>query len=186
MAVQDILDAIIGQTDQQLAQAQAAHRQRMADLRDSTDRTIAKKRQDIGEQKELKKQQLRRKTEALAAGRRRHTILQTKQQLIDDVYTQVTAALAALPDAEIAPLFEACLRSIDGTGTIHPSSKHEQLLQRLAGHRFTMGSVIPAAGGFRFVSDAQEKDCTLEMLIHNVLRPATELATAHALFPDRA
>ncbi len=77
-----------------------------------------------------------------------------------------------------------CLKSIHVKGTIHPSKASEAILKKLAGDKFEMGKMIDAAGGFVFVAEKEERDCTFEFLVREALRPSTEVEAAHTLFPS--
>lgn len=183
MALDDILQAITLQADQRLSAARTAHERRLAEMRELSDKEIERRTAEIDGQKTEKLNRMRQKIETASVLQARNAQLETKQSLVDDTYRSVIAAVVALPDERLEALFTACLKSIPSTGEILPAKKHAALLKRLATDvRFTVGEPIDAAGGFRFVSDDREVDCTIEALVDNVLRPATELDTAASLF----
>ncbi|PIR52935.1 hypothetical protein COU76_04125 [Candidatus Peregrinibacteria bacterium CG10_big_fil_rev_8_21_14_0_10_49_10] len=183
MALQDILDAISAQADQQIADARSAHQKAITQLREASERSLAKKKQDMALHKEEKKRQLKAKTEAHAEAHRRNSILQTKQELLNRLFGKVTDALAALPDAEVEPLLAACLKTINLHGTLLPAKKHAALLRKIApSEQFTMGEETSARGGFLFVSEKQEADFTFEHLVQEALRPQMELEVSRDLF----
>jgi len=113
----------------------------------------------------------------------KNSLLSKKRNLLDKTYDEVVDDLAKLPDNKLEPLMRACLKSITTEGTIQPADKHTELMKKLAdSSKFKMGSTVKAKGGFKFISDKQEQDCTLEHLVAEVLRPATELEIANNLF----
>lgn len=183
MALQDILDAIIAQADQKIADARSQQQRELTAKREETERRISKKKQEIAKQKEEKKEQLMQKAKTHASMRERNAELLSKQEQLDVLYSSVVDELGKAPDGKVEDLLRACLKQISEDGTIHPSKKHEDLLKKLApSEQFKMGSTIESAGGFRFESKKQEFDFTFEHLVHDVLRPQTELETAHTLF----
>lgn len=183
MALQDILDAISAQADQQIAEARSAHQKAITQMREASERSLARRRQEVAAQKEQKKKQLRAKAEAHAEALRRNAVLTKKQELLDRLFQKVTEELAAAPDGEVEDLLRACLKKIAQKGTIHASGKHAKLLKKLApSEQFTMGKETNAKGGFLFISDTQEHDCTFEHLVAEMLRPQAELDVSHELF----
>lgn len=188
MAISDILQAIITEADQQIADAQAAHKLAMKDLKESHEELYFAAIKQIDRQKDEKKHQMRTRVEGHAQMVARLAVLSKKQEQIDAVYAAAATALAALPKGELDHLFKACLKHIHGAGEIRPAKKHEAVLKELiAGHKgLTMGEPVDAVGGFRFVGETQEHDYTFEFLVEQVLRPATELAVARELFPKNA
>ena len=115
----------------------------------------------------------------------RHAIVERKQQHLTGVYDKVIDSLASLPQAEIESFLQNCLKHIGMKGTIHPTQAHEAMLKKMVGSSFTMGSVIPGKGGFRFSGATQDRDYTFEFLVHQVLKPATEMDAARSLFPTQ-
>ncbi len=188
MALQDILDAITAEADQRIADARAAHQKRLSQLREESDRRLVKKKQDINAQREEKKRQMRLKADAAMAVDRRNALLARKRALLDAVYADMEAALAALPEARLRPLLDRCLDRIKGPGTIRPAAAHAPLLADLVKGRtgLTIGEPLDTSGGFLFVSDLEEHDETFAALIREQLRPRTEAAVAAALFPPTA
>jgi len=183
MALADILAAITQQADQRIAEARTAHQKQLTQYREQSEREIATKKQEIAAQKEQRKVQLKAKAENHAAMLKRNAQLKKKQELLDRTYQKVVKELSALPDDKIEPLLRQCIKSIKSEGTIHPSEKHENLVQKLADSgKFKIGSSIKAKGGFLFVSETREQDYTFEHLVQETLRPKTELEISQLLF----
>lgn len=183
MAIQDIVDALIRQTDDAIAAARAAHQQRLAVARATLDADLAQRKADIVRQKEDRKEQLRRKAQSMATGNRKNAVLQAKKDAVDGVFSRLTQDLAAQPDDAIEPLLRACLKQITVSGDLFPASRHAALLKRIApSERFTIREPIAIDGGFRFVAKDREWDFSFAFLVENVLRPQVELSVSHDLF----
>lgn len=183
MALQDILNAISEQADKQIADARSTHQKALTQMREASERSLAKKKQEIAVQKEQKKIQLKAKAHAHAESAKRNTVLIKKQELLDRLFAKVTAELSTLPENKVEELLRTCLKHIAQKGTVHSSKKHAALLKKIApSEQFAMGKESNALGGFLFVSDKQEYDFTFEHLVEEILRPQTELAISHELF----
>lgn len=183
MALQDILGAISAEADRQISTARSAHQKQLSQIREQSERGTARRRQEIEALKENKIEQMRRKAEGHAETLRRHSLLETKRKLLDGVYDAVVEELGALPDQKVEPLLRSCLKRITAHGEIRPAARHAALLKRLApSEQFTMGKPIEAKGGFLFVSEKREQDFRFETIVHDTLKPETELETSRALF----
>ncbi len=183
MALQDILAAITAETDKKIEQARSNQQKELAALREESERTIAKKKQEIAVQKQQKQNQLTAKAQTHALSIKRNALLTKKKELLDDFYKEAQKELAKISDADAEKLFRACLKQIKGKGAIHPSAVHEKVLKKICpSEQFRMKEPTKASGGFLFVSDTTELDFTFENLIENILRPKTELELAHSLF----
>ncbi|PIR54038.1 hypothetical protein COU75_02930 [Candidatus Peregrinibacteria bacterium CG10_big_fil_rev_8_21_14_0_10_42_8] len=183
MALQDILAAITADADRQIELARAAHQKELTAMREESERTIAKRKQEIAVQKQQKIAQLTAKAETHAASHKRNALLTQKKEVLDVIYALAVEELCKLPDSDAETLFRECLKKIKGKGEIHPSKKHADLLKKICpSEQFRMKDPIHAKGGFLFISDKEEQDFTFENLIENTLRPRTELTIAHTLF----
>lgn len=183
MALQDILTAIVAQSDRQIEDARSRHKKHLSELREKSERVIAKMKQEIAVQKEQKKQQLHAKAETHVAMLKRNSLLQKKQQLLDETYAMVVEKLEKLSASETENLLRACVKQIKGKGTLHPAKGQEAVLKKISpSEQFTMGESMTAKGGFLFVSEKEEQDFTYEHLVSHLLRPQTEVVTAHELF----
>lgn len=182
MALDDILQAIKAHADTVLASARAAHDRRMTEMREASRNDIERKEREIVEQKEQTLARSTQKADAHAATLIRHAALTAKQRVLDDVYASVAAALAEAPESTIEPLLRACLKSLPAAGEIRPAHSHAALLKKLAHKEHAIGEPIEASGGFIFVSNDRDVDCTFEQLTQRVLRPATELEISASLF----
>jgi vacuolar-type H+-ATPase subunit E/Vma4 len=156
----------------------------MKTMKEERELAVLDAQQRIQEQKKRKMAQLRERAESHARMTARHELLQKKQELLNDAYAQVIEALAKLPKDEMETFLKSCLKAIDTEGVIHPAKGSEAMIKKLAGDSFKIGESIDAKGGFRFVSDKQERDYTFEFLVHEALRPSSEVEIAHKLFPS--
>ncbi len=187
MALSDILAAISAQADEQISRERSAHQKRLSLIREESERRIAKRKQEIALQKEERKEQLHMKAVSHSVMTRRGAELKRKQELLDDFYALVLQKLAALPEKEAEALLKQHLQTIRSSGEIRPSKAHENTLKRIApSERFSFGKPIASVGGFLFVSEKEEHDCTFEHLVASYLRPQTEVEAAKALFSSNA
>jgi len=116
MALQDILAAISAQADQKITEARTLHQKHLTQVREVSERNLAKKKQDIALQKEQRKAQLKAKAENHAVMIKRNALLKKKQELLDQMYNQVdtqpsssgwrtpTSSLWAIPSKRAAAL----------------------------------------------------------------------------------
>lgn len=183
MALQDILDSIIGEADKRIADATATHRERMKVLREENDRATMRKRTQIGEELEQKKRQLKEKAESHVRMVRNKALIAKKQEYMNDVYGQVLQQLSNMPKDTTEKFLKACLSHVHGKGVLSPSKTHEAFLKNLLPAGCEMGKAISAAGGFIFSSEKEEHNFTFEFLVHDLLKPATEIQAAQLLFP---
>lgn len=183
MALQDILAAITAQADQRITDARTEHQRSLTQLREESERRIAKKKQELAVTKQERKKQLEAKAQAHALAQKRNAVLSAKKDLLDAVYGDAINELAKLSDKEIEPLLRACVKSISAKGAVHPSKKHAELLKKICpSEQFSMEEPTDAKGGFIFVSATQEQDFTFENLIEQNLRPQTELDVSKTIF----
>lgn len=183
MALQDILAAITAQADAQIAAARQAHQKELTELREESERSIAKRKQEIATSKQQKMEQLTAKAHTHASVDKRNAVLRKKKELLDTVFAKTLDALAALPESEVEPLLRACIKAISGKGEIHPAACHEALLKKICpSEQFSLQKPTNAKGGFVFVSKTAERDCTFEHLVEHVLRPKMELSISQQLF----
>lgn len=184
MALQDILSAITAEADERISSAQAGHKKLMKEMKEQGERNVLDTQQRLQEQKRRKMTQLKERAEAHAHMISRHALLQKKQELLNDTYDQVVAALVALPKDKMEAFLGHCLKGIHSKGVIRPAKASEAMLKKLAGDKFEMGETVDAQGGFVFVAEKEERDCTFEFLVREALRPSTEVDAAHKLFPS--
>lgn len=182
MALDDILLAITQHADSELAKARAAHEQRIAEMRETSQREIERKEREVTLQKEQKLAHSRQKADAYATTLVRHAALNAKQRALDDIYRSVATALEEAPESTVEPLLKACLKNLPASGEIRPARAHAAILKKLVNKDHAIGEPIDAAGGFVFVSKDRDVDCTFATLTERVLRPATELEISASLF----
>lgn len=182
MALDDILQAIKTHADRELASAKKAHDERMSTMRESSAADTDRKIRDIAEQKDAKLRALRQKADAFASSQIKHATLTAKKRALDDVYAETASALAAMPAAKLESLLRACLDGLPSGGTIRPAAAHAAVVKTLVGTTHAIGDSIDAVGGFVYIANDREIDCTFESLVERILRPETELDTSATLF----
>ncbi len=183
MALQDILAAITANADKRIADARAEHQRSLTQLREESERKLAKKKQDLAVTKQQRMKQLEVKAHTHALAQKRNMVLSKKKELLDRVYGDVITSLAALQDKDIEPLLRACVKKISNKGAIFPSKKHADLLKKICpSEQFTLEKPTSAKGGFLFVSEKEEQDFTFEHIVEHTLRPKTELDVSTILF----
>lgn len=186
MALPDILELIVANTEKEIADAQAAQRQTIAALRHQSEREQQSELEEIQHQKEKKKDSMRARAEGHGIMMKRHSLLRKKQEVIAALYEgEVMKQLLALPEATLEKFFKHCLERIDTPGVVRPAKAHAALLKRAChGTHHTLGETIDAQGGFVVSSDKREDDLTFEFLIREVLKPRTELSVLGTLLPQ--
>lgn len=184
MALQDIFNSIIADADRRIAEAQKEHKQRMKDMREENERAINRKRHQIAEQRDQKKRQLKEKAESHARMTRTKALLARKQEHMDALYADVLSQLIALPADKTHAFLAGCLDRVHGKGVIMPAKTHEAMLKKMLPDGCELGKAIEAAGGFRFASEKEEHDFSYDFLVYGLLRPQTEVAVSHKLFPS--
>lgn len=183
MALQDILAAITAKADKKIEQARADLQKENSQLRQESEKRIAKRKQEIEVSKQQKLDQMKAKAETHASAVKRNAVLSKKKELLDRLYGKVAEDLAELSDKEIEPLLRKCVKGIKAKGEIYPSKKHAALLKKICpSEQFRIKDPKHFKGGFLFVSEREEQDFTFEHLVEEVLRPKTELETSHTLF----
>lgn len=184
MALHDILSAIVSEADKQIAAHKTQHERTVTDAQTKANQELERLTADLEAQVAQKSDQMTRKAHQRAEQIRRNAVLQRKREMLDAMYTSILDRLSKESDATLEPLFASLLSKLSG-GEILPAKKHEALLKKLiGGHKqFTMGDSIDAKGGFRCVSKTREEDFRLETIVHEVLRPRTELSVSEHLFP---
>lgn len=186
MSLNHILDSIVADADNRIAELTSAHKQYLKELRQESENKLARKSQQIAEQRDQKMRQLKEKTESHARMSQSKALLARRQEFMDRLYADTFNALVALPKDKTESFLKHCLKQVHGKGVIQPSKAHEAVLKKILPAGCEMGEPITAAGGFRFISDTQEHDFTFEFLIHRLLRDATELKAVTQLFPAHA
>lgn len=186
MALQNILDAIVGDADKRIADLTAAHKQFLKELREDSEQRLARKRTQIGEQRDQRMRQMKEKTESHARMSRSKALLKRRQEFMDRLYADALDQMVNLPKDKTEAFLELCLKQITSKGTILPAKSQEAILKKILPSGCTLGDTIDAVGGFRFVSDKEEQDFTYEFLIHRLLREQTEVSAAAMLFPAQS
>lgn len=183
MALQDILAAITAQADKRITDARTEHQRALTQLREESERRLAKKKQELAVSKQERMKQLENKAHTHALTQKRNLVLSKKKDLLDRTYEEVVTTLCAMNDKDIEPLLRACIQQIKNKGVIYPSAKHADLLKKICpSEQFKMEKPTDAKGGFLFVSDKEEQDFTFEHLVEHVLRPHTELQVSQTIF----
>lgn len=181
MALTDIRQAITSEADATLKTLVANHAAAVQSLKDAHKQSLQAIRQSVAQQKTQKLHQLRSRAEGHANMLTRHAVLQRKQEILNDLYASVAASLAQLPEAELEKMLRHWISTLPEGGTILPAKPHAGLIKKLAG-KHEIGEPISASGGFRYVGTREDRDCTFEFIIQEVLRPETEISIANQLF----
>jgi vacuolar-type H+-ATPase subunit E/Vma4 len=182
MALQHILDAIVNDANNRIQQINANSKKHLKDAQEASEKRLTDSRKRIAESVDQKKRQLKEKTLSYALMHKRKVLLENKQQHMDDLYNTVLQKLTELPKDHMEKLLKACLGTLPSSGIIRPSAAHEAMLKKLLPKDYEMGEAIAARGGFIFSNDTQEYNFTFEHIVHNILRPATEVHIAHEIF----
>ncbi len=181
MALSHILAAITAEADAAISAATKAHATALKEMSDAHERDVSSIRSTVKHQKSERLHQLKKRAESHTDMMLRHAVLQRKQELLDEFYASAIRELAALPAAQTERLLAAWIEKLPSKGTIIPSKTHEPMLKKLHGDH-TLAPAMQAAGGFRFVSEKEDRDYTYEFLVKHLLRPETEIEVAGQLF----
>lgn len=181
MAFDDILTAIIAQTDEYIAQEKQAHQQQLTVLKTDSETQLQALEADITTQKEAKKASMLQKATNHSESIVKNAELQIKQDLLNALFEQVLTRLTQISKEDTTKLLSSYLASLPKEGVIRPSKNHLALITELAkGH--TIGEPLNAAGGFLFESAKIEKNCTYEHIVAEEIRLHSELDAASQLF----
>jgi vacuolar-type H+-ATPase subunit E/Vma4 len=182
MALTDIFEGIVAETDAQIQTAKGAHKERMKSLRAQSDAAVTSKLQAMHEQKELRKRQMRSRMLTHADMTKRNAILAKEQEYMTIFFNHLIEKLANLPKPALEKFYATCFESINAKGTIRPAKPHKEIIEKIAGKHFSIGEPLDIPGGFLFTSETQDRDFTFPFLVQNVLRPKTEIEVAKRLF----
>lgn len=181
MALQDILDAIVAEANRRIDEARSAHNRQQSDRKEQHRQAVSDLRQSLDQSKDEKMTQLKAKAESHAQNLVQNGTLREKQSILDDLYAETLSYLSSQSDNDLEPLVRGCLERITGEGTIRPAKKHVSLVEKLAKGK-TIGEPLDCMGGFVFESSKSDEDYTFETLVHQYLRPQTELHVSSQLF----
>lgn len=182
MALTHIRQAITSEADATIKGLAADHAAAVQTLKDAHKQGLQHIRTTALQQKTQKLHQLRSRAEGHANMLTRHAVLQRKQEILNDLYLSVAESLAKMPEADLEKLLRQWMETLPEGGTILPAKPHAALLKKLCGSKFELGDPILASGGFRYVGKKENRDCTFEFLVKEILRPETEIAIATQLF----
>lgn len=183
MAIQDILDCISAHADARITEYRKAQQRRISDMREASERKMAGIKQALNVQKQQRREELLRKSEAHALNLKKNSILRKKKGLLDALFEETLTRLASLPEEQVIPLIKECLDRIQkGPGMIRPAPAHVHLMQKLLPSSCTLGEPIDAHGGFVFISPTHEQNFTFDHLLLSALRPSLEIEIAASLF----
>lgn len=185
MAFQDILRALTADADKRIAAARDAKRAALDETRARLVAAADEKIASIETECERRKKNMERQVSAHALMTGRQAIMKAKHELMERTYERALDLLAGLDASTTEEFLRRLVDSCPEGGTIRPSEAHAAVLKKLAGSR-TIGEPVKSRGGFIHESDASERDFTYEVLVRDILRPATELSVANALFPANA
>lgn len=185
MAFHDILRALDAEARARVATAQNAARSAMAEARARSESATAESIASIERSCERERADLERQATARSHMLERQAVLKAKHDAMEKTYGRALERLASLDDEAAAPLLRSLLGACPDGGVIRPTEAHAALLKKLANGR-EIGATVKGTGGFVHESASSERDCRYETLVRDILRPATELRVADALFPSRA
>lgn len=183
MAFNDILEAVTSAHREKLSALRAQHETEVARMDASLADAEREAVEHFASECARKKKNMERQIVSHARMAGRLSILKAKKKQLDDVYAGVLKRLAAMPPKEAEDVLKKLIDACPEGGSLRPSSPHVALVTKLAGGR-AVGTPVDSVGGFVYESAMRERDCTFESLVHNVVRPATELAVSNALFPS--
>lgn len=184
MALHDLLQSIVHEADEQIAIAKKQHADRLKTMSAAHASALQQFRSTTEQRTQQKKRSLREKAESLGRINKAHTVLQHKNAALDALFASVLQKLVSLPAKDLTSFFRLCFDRI-GTaqGVLHAAPQHEELLRSMVTASVTIGSPLPrSSGGFILTSPQREWNFTFDFLVHQLLRPMTEISSASRLF----
>lgn len=183
MALSHIFHAITAEAEAEMQALRLEHAAKMQAEETDQKRAIEHARHAITLKKTDRLRSLRSRAEGHVRMKTRHATLRRKQEILDAIYEKkVLSALRALPSTKTESMLKQWIDSIPEKGTILPSVSQESQIRKICGDRHVIGDVIDVAGGFRYIGPTQDREYTYEFLVHEILRPSTEIALAHKMF----
>lgn len=184
MHLKHLLQSIVQEADQRIADENKSHADRMDGLKAAHEKKLESIRKNAQDRLNERKRSLREKAESFGRITSSKLLLKTKNAEIDAVYDAVLTELKSLSGEDLKKFFKACLAQMgDETGTIRAAPQHESVAKEVAGSAFKMGDALPkSSGGFMVSTPKREWNFTFDFLVHQALRPATEISTAAELF----
>lgn len=182
MALTHIRQAITAEADATIKELATEHAAAVASQKDAHKQGLQNLRTSLQQQKTQKLHQLRSRAEGHANMLTRHAVLGRKQEILNDLYASVAESLAQQPEADLEKMLRNWIDTLPEGGKILPAKPHAALLKKLCGSKYELGDPILATGGFRYVGKKEDRDCTFEFIVKEVLRPETEISVAAQLF----
>lgn len=183
MALSHILHAITAEADAEIRTLQKKHDDTVHALDSDHATALTNIRQGIAQKKSERLRSLRTRAEGHVNMKKRHAILRRKQEILDALYADVSKSLTTLPPATIEKMITLWVQNLPCAGVIRPSVLHEAFLKKVCGSKHTVSApVAHISGGFLFESEKIDRDYSFEFLVRELLRPATEINSAHQLF----
>jgi vacuolar-type H+-ATPase subunit E/Vma4 len=183
MSLKHLLEAITAETDRKVQEIRNTLKNDLEKMRQESSQQLSKKKHDIVDAHEKELQTKKRTLEAKKLSLTKSAVLSKKKEIQDRFYEKLLTRMSALPESDIEEIMKQCLTDLPKEGTIHPASPHVSLITRLVSTTsLTIGESIASKGGFLFTAERQEKDCTFEHLVSDVIRPKTELLVSQKLF----
>lgn len=187
MALEDILTAIEGSGQRQLAEIRSEHEARLLELKEREQKEISKEETAEKEKFSREAARLQAEAETRASQRRHNRILASKQKILNRVYDKCLKRLLSLAEEKSRSVLKKCLTALgDEKGTIKPAAAHAKLVGELIKDKphFELGETVESVGGFYFESENLEKDFLFETMVKDILRPRTESDIANKLFHE--
>lgn len=185
MAFHDILRALDAEADGRIAAARNATRATIAEARTRSESATADAIASIERSCERERADLVRQATSRSHMLQRQAILKAKHEAMESAYARALEKLARLDDHATTSLLRSLLNVCPEGGVLRPTEAHAAILKKLADGR-EIGAPVKGIGGFVHESASSQRDCRYEILVRDILRPATELRVAETLFPSNA
>ena len=185
MAFHDILRALNADADKRIAAAHEAKRAALAETRARLGRAADEKIAFIESECERKKKNMERQVSAHALMTGRQAVMKAKHALMEETYDRALDLLSGMDASKTEAFLRRLIDSCPEGGTIRPAEAHAATIKKIAGGR-AIGEPVKSRGGFIHESETSERNFTYEVLVRDILRPATELSVAGTLFPAKA
>lgn len=187
MALSDLIAKILDEAKKEVVKIETDLAEKIESMEAEHKSKVNESQKKLAEDLVSKKALMLKKVQTLGATQKRNLLLKTKQDVAEEVLSELIEKIADLPDADyeslMAALFEASGK-IEGA-VFHPAKgKENQIINGMkkAKMAYKQGASLEIKGGFILISDKVEIDNSLESLIKKELAPKLEPEISKVLF----
>ena len=187
MALTDILQKILEEADDKVADIKAITEKEEKELKANYKKMTEDKISEIESNKTKKKEDVDRKMSTLAKMEKRNQLLSAKQENVNKKFEEALAGICNFEDSKIENLLVALIKKlpkVDG-GEITPAKGKKAITEKAlkeAGSEYSVGEEGLFKGGFILKSEKMEVDYTFEGIVLKNLKSKIIPQVAEKLF----